>query len=269
MKKILSLLVLCVVLCVHLLAHEFWLAPHRYRAQKSDPIAIRFWVGEGFVGTPWGAKSKRLKTLSLFHGKGKMADLSASAKTDTVHSTTISIPSEGTALVALTSENSFITLDGEKFSAYLLEDGLTDILQQRKMMEIANNPARELYCRFAKTLIQVGNKKVSNHGKVLGTALEIVPIQNPYTLNDGDKLSVQLIFEQKPLCEAVVKIWHHNYNDTNQTTPSILAPDSNGILTFPVQTKGEWMVSVVKMIPHSNPQEADYQSYWASLTFGY
>jgi hypothetical protein len=29
------------------------------------------------------------------------------------------------------------------------------------------------------------------------------------------------------------------------------------------------MISTVKMIPHTDPKEADWQSFWGSYTFGF
>jgi hypothetical protein len=34
-----------------------------------------------------------------------------------------------------------------------------------------------------------------------------------------------------------------------------------------VRESGEWLVSLVDMVPSAEPSEADWESTWASLTF--
>ncbi len=43
--------------------------------------------------------------------------------------------------------------------------------------------------------------------------------------------------------------------------------DAHGLVTVPVAAPGEWLLSAVHMEPSAEPAEADWQSYWASLTF--
>ncbi|WP_295119581.1 hypothetical protein [uncultured Chitinophaga sp.] len=45
--------------------------------------------------------------------------------------------------------------------------------------------------------------------------------------------------------------------------------DEAGEVTIPVTLKGRWMFSTVHVVPYTNPEEADWQSYWGSYTFGY
>ncbi|HEU4860381.1 MAG TPA: hypothetical protein VFT15_11110 [Chitinophagaceae bacterium] len=45
--------------------------------------------------------------------------------------------------------------------------------------------------------------------------------------------------------------------------------DSNGEIFFPVNTRGKWMISTVKMERLADNPVCDWQSYWGSLTWGY
>jgi len=38
-------------------------------------------------------------------------------------------------------------------------------------------------------------------------------------------------------------------------------------VSVPVAVDGEWLLSVVQMVPSAAPAEADWESTWASLTF--
>lgn len=249
-----------------LFAHEFWLAANKYRVQIGEKISISFLVGEGFKGEKWGGRAKRLDKF-IHHSSKKTTDLTNLAKTDTANaSIPISFDETGTHLLSMTSFNSFIELDGEKFNAYLQEDGINEIYEQRAKTNQLNAPAREFYSRCAKTLIQVGEKSTKNFQKVIGMPLEIIPLQNPYTKKVGESIEFKILFLNRPLPNASVKIWHRP--DTEAVKPMDVKSDAQGKVKVVLQAKGEYMISLVKMVPHTKPQEADYQSYWATLTFG-
>jgi uncharacterized GH25 family protein len=265
MIKKISLLLVVWIIILPVLAHEFWLAPAQYRAQAGEKIAISFLVGEGFKGEKWGARGKRLEKF-IHHSPKKEYDLTDLAKTDTSQAAIqVLFKENGTHLLAMTSSNSYIELDGEKFNAYLEEDGIEDIYAQRIQNNQKNAPAREFYSRCAKTLVQIGNKTTSNFQKIVGTPLEIVPLQNPYTLKIGDTFSVKILFKNQILPNASIKIWHRT--NSEPVKPQDVKSDAQGMVSLQLKS-GEYMISLVKMIPYTDTQQADYQSYWASLTFG-
>jgi len=43
--------------------------------------------------------------------------------------------------------------------------------------------------------------------------------------------------------------------------------DRAGLATVPIAAPGEWLVSAVHMVPSEDRAAADWQSYWASLSF--
>jgi uncharacterized GH25 family protein len=249
-----------------LFAHEFWLSVDNYRVKKGDKISVSFLAGEGFKGDKWASRGKRLEKF-LVHSPQGVNELSNLAKTDTSHSNIqISLNENGTHLLSMTSLNSFIELDGEKFNAYLQEDGISEVYEQRAKSNQLNTPAREFYSRCAKTLVQVGDKPSKNFKKIVGMPLEIIPLQNPYAKKIGEKLECKILFKNKPLANASVKIWHRPGKEA--VKPTDIKSDANGKISLVLNSKGEYMISLVKMIPYTNTQEADYQSYWATLTFG-
>ena len=96
--------------------------------------------------------------------------------------------------------------------------------------------------------------------------LEIIPLKNPYTLKVGDKMTVQILFNGKPLANNLIVTW--DKTPTTKTRQQKYKTDKKGFLTFMLDKKGQWMVSLVHMIALENNSEADYQSYWGNLTFG-
>ncbi len=247
-----------------LFAHEFWLGLTRYRVNPGTEVSLTFFVGEDFHGDPWAKRKERLASIKQHTAVG-INDLTKLATEDDTLPVALKVEQAGTHLFAMESNNSFIELEGEKFTEYLKEDGIDNILQLRQNKGESNKGARELYRRCAKTLLQVGNKPDDTPLKVLGQALEIVPLKNPYALKKNETLTVQILFEGKPLPNAVVRTWQKAPDQ--ETAKARLRSDAEGKASFVPAAAGEWMVSLVHMLPNADKSKADYQSYWATLVF--
>jgi len=164
----------------------------------------------------------------------------------------------------MTSNAGYIELDGAKFSAYLEEDGIDEILAARKKDNETEKPSRENYTRYAKLLVQSGNKTDDVYKRKLGFKVEIIPLQNPYSLKSGDYLECEVQFEGKPLPHQLVKVWSFI---GNRAFLQDMYTENDGHLKFPISNAGPWMVSFVKMVK-STKTNIDYESSWASLVFG-
>jgi uncharacterized GH25 family protein len=248
------------------LAHEFWLMPARFRVKVGDKVNVKLLVGENFRGEDWGKKRER--TLQVTHWAGKaQTDLTARASATDANDLQVEFALPGNHLVTMRSKNSFIELEGDKFDAYLKEDGLDNILALRTKNGQAGQKARELYQRCAKTLLQVGGRNDDTYQVVTGMPLEIVPLDNPYRLKVGDRLRVRVLFEGQPLANHSLRTWHKTGQPEGQTLSGNLRTDAKGEAAVVLLAKGFWMVSLVRMVPNPETSQSDYQSYWGSLTF--
>jgi uncharacterized GH25 family protein len=260
-KKIVFSLALTLIIALAS-AHEFWLQPKKYRLATGEELKFNFKVGENFDGEDWDLKKHKVEKLEL-HRATTTTDLKKMVKPDGRDRVTLKMDEEGTQLITMQSNYAFIELEAEKFNAYLKEDGLDDIAALRTKSGTTDKPAKELYGRFAKLLVQVGDKKTDTFKKIVGTPIEIVPLQNPYTLKPGDYLECRILFNGKPLIDQMVKVW----NKINSTTfLQNMYTEKDGTIKFPLSSSGPWMVSTVKMTESQLPG-ADYQSSWSSLVF--
>jgi uncharacterized GH25 family protein len=224
---------------------------------------MRFLVGENFMGEPWNLKQHKVEKLDLHYSRS-VKNLLDSIIADDKINLSIALQGEGTHLLMLESNNSFSELSGEEFNKYLAEDGLDDVLSHRKKTGALDKAAKEFYKRYSKLLIQVGNKRDDTYKKVIGSPIEIVPETNPYTFKKGDLVRFKILSDGKPIFGVKVKVWNRFQN---RTLIQPVYPEKNGVIEARISNPGPWMVSVVKMVP-STQQGADWQSYWASLTFG-
>ena len=105
--------------------------------------------------------------------------------------------------------------------------------------------------------------------------LEIIPVQNPYGLRPGAWAEFRVIFDHKPLANALVRYWTRpvsTVKEQSDVKPKGLTEeqqrtDAQGRVRFQLRV-GQNMVSLVRMVPTEDTKEADWQSYWGSLTFG-
>jgi hypothetical protein len=90
----------------------------------------------------------------------------------------------------------------------------------------------------------------------LGTALEIVPGQDPLVLRDGDKLSLRVLANGQPAADAVVT---YDGKPRGQTGP-------DGTLNIRVRHGGLQLIQASVRGPHAGP-EADEVAHTTALTF--
>jgi uncharacterized GH25 family protein len=247
-------------------AHEFWLEPQHFHLHKGETLTLKFLVGEDFNGENWKGNRSSVEKLQLFYNE--IQDNLTQLIPDSLKGDSLNLQffDEGTALIAYQSTNKSITLEPSKFLEYLKEDGLDNAIRYRDEHQETDSSGRELYQRCAKTIFQVGNKTDQSFGQVCGLPSEFIPLTNPYSLKAGDEMAVKILVEGKPADGLMIKTWHRV---NGKTTKKDLLTDSNGVVRFPVSLTGKWMVSNVRMVRLESNATADWQSFWASLTWGY
>lgn len=255
------------VLSYPLAAHEFWLMPAQFKINKAETNQVVFRVGEDFIGKIWEKRAER--TLKLTHYTQKHTDdLTPSTFQSDAIPIDLTLDTEGTHLLAMESNNSFISLEADKFNHYLKEDGNEAIYHWREQNGTLNTASKENYRRCAKTLIQVGKKTDNTFKRNTGMPLELIPLQNPYRLQQGDTLTVQVLFQGQPLANKMILTWHKKTAD-DAAKPETHYTNAKGLLSFPLTQTGAWMVSTVHLMPVEHDPKVTYQSYWGNLTFGF
>ena len=254
------------------LAHEFWLEFPRLRLQPGDTVSFRLLVGSDFTGKPWRNQPGKVLRLGRY-GPADSTSLTP-APTDTL-TTAVRFARPGTHLLALSTADSFIELTGPEFTAYLRAEGLDYILKKRQELGHAAKPGRETYRRRAKTLVQVGSSDAlpaaqdTAYRRVLNLPLELVPEQNPYRLAADKSLTVRVLRLGKPVSGAQVSIWQRQPGGLPATHFSTRA-NQNGRILLRLTGPGPYLLAAVDMqpAPAALRARADWQSTWASLTFG-
>ncbi|MCC3160454.1 DUF4198 domain-containing protein [Hymenobacter sp. 15J16-1T3B] len=254
------------------LAHEFWLQPTRFAVAAGSRVHLGRWVGADFQGTRWTGLSARLEQLTHFEpGTAAPADLTAAARAADTLSTTVALRQPGVHLLALQTNDAFITLPATEFEAYLKEEGLSDASWLRQKRKQQEQPGREAYRRCAKTLLLAGPAAAltadTTYRRRAGHPLEIIPEQNPYALAPGASLTVRVLADGRPAAAQAVQVWLRPLGG-QPPKHFTLHTNQNGRALFQLQYPAEVLLATVRMVALPKHPQADWQSTWASLTFG-
>lgn len=261
MKKI-SIAFVLLLLTFIAFGHEFWLEPQKFLLAIGEKINFRVFVGENFTGED--VDFTKFEVAKFSHYTSKNEETTKGNLTEENLSDFLKFDTEGNHLIAFNNSNKYIELEADKFNEYLKDDGLDNVSDFRKKHKLLNKKGTEEYQRCVKTLLQVGDTHDETYKKNTGMKLEIIPEQNPYSSDKS--LTFNVLFENKPVKNALVVVWQKGIEKPNKRE---FRSNAEGKITFNFEPKGIWMVSSVKMVPHSNPKVADWQSYWGSYTFGF
>ena len=251
------------------LGHEYWLAPSLWSAAAGDTVSFGALAGEGFAG-----ERKRLvpaRTIRLVVRAGRELDLKPVARAGDTTWARFAPADGGGVLFGYESDFAAITLDAATFERYLADEGLECVLATRRARG-ETGPGHERYRRCAKAWL--GGTDARRATEPLGLPCEIVPLTIP---GAEPRLRVRVMLDGRPLAGALLHAWRQPLDtdgrplDPVRRRPtgiaSSLRTDARGEAELPVEGHGEWLLSMVHMVPSRDPAVADWESTWASLTF--
>lgn len=246
-----------------LAAHDFWIAPSTFRPEPGQKVAVHLRVGDAFPGDPVPRMSQRIERFSLA-GPGGTTDIPGVDGTDPAG--IVTVPAPGRALLVYDSNHASITLDGAKFEQHLAEQGLEKVSELRRERGQSAAPTREIYSRSVKALLAVGpvsgdHGPGSGYDQRLGLPLELVPEADPYG-PAGKPLPVRLLFQGKPLAGA-----RYEARRPGRAEAIVGRTDAAGRFVLRLPSAGLWLVKAVHMVEAPAGSGADWESFWASLTF--
>ncbi len=177
---------------------------------------------------------------------------------------------EGTGLGGVAAHPDYIALPAEMFADYLEHEGMTDALAEFKATNKLGT-IRERYTKHAKGIFQVGKPLTDDYKHKLDYKAEIFVEQNPGAVKVGDDMSMQVLFEGKPLSDQLVFVSHATRKaPANASIPELsaysLRTDENGRATFKITKKDKWYIQMIHM-QKIDDEDADYESNWSTITF--
>jgi uncharacterized GH25 family protein len=250
-------------------AHDFWLQPRLYWLPPSGSTTVSIQVGHGALRQPSPLTLDRITLLRKTGPKGPVDIKATLLPGEGVFNSPISFGAAGTYTVSLETNHASSVLPAIRFNDYLKFEGLRPALELRTRNKSSDAPGREVYSRRAKALIQVGAPSAKSSAQItrpLGMSLEIVPEKNPYLLGVNEPLAVTVVFEGHPLPNALVMLTNLEFDGHPLETH---LTDAFGRATFHFPHIGTWLINVLWTKPVTDVPDADFDTTFSSLTFGY
>lgn len=262
--KLATVLAVIVVIAVEALAHEYWIEPAKFSIARGEKTQIKLLLGDGLVKDVEERPFQADKTtmFSIF-SRRPTVDLRSGLADGATPLYEFTGAEIGNYLFAMERNWSYIVLEPDQFDAYLREDGMEYIIAEREKLGESKKPGRERYARFLKSLLQVGGRGDDTYKKKTGLTVELIPQANPYSKKVGELISFQALLDNKPLAGYTV------FADNRQTGKRKLLTDKNGKFTFKLDAPGLWLTRLVFMRRCKvDCGDADWESFWASFSFG-
>ncbi len=242
------------------LGHDFWIAPSQYLLDAPDRIDLSLKEGVALKGDTLPYIPAWFQDFSQSHHQTRMSIYSdlGSDPAATI------IPETGLTLIGYHSNRVSDVFKPEKFLTYLEEEALDDVIALREQRGESGKDAYESFVRCAKSLIQTGPViETDLFATKLGYTLELIPKNNPYALAPGDTLTIELLYQDKPLANRRVRAFT---SDQPDITIDVLT-NAQGIAQLTLPHAGEWLIKSVHLVPFEDLPPVEWESYWASLTF--
>lgn len=208
----------------------------------------------------------------------------------------------GTWVAGVSTRARSIELAAEDFNSYLAHDGVLDMLEARREQGALDRDAVEKYAKHVKAVFQVGEERTADWQTRLEYPIEFVPLQNPYEVQEGEALKVQLLWQGEPLAGQLVyansvaaahtherthadgtahsHAHEHSTEDSSMHTHDTVAADRSvhqheavsfrtderGVFTLPALSAGIWYLRTIYLVESGAPG-LTHESNWATLTF--
>ena len=238
-------------------AHDFWLEPSSYHPAVGETVSVALRVGQDFVGDP---VPRSTKLIDSFVVRDARKEWPVNGFENQDPAGLLRIDNNGVAIVSYRSKANPLELPAPKFEEFLRREGLDRIAAARAKRGETNQPDREQFFRYAKTLLRTGDAKAPAIAHLAGFRYDIVPESNPWS---AQPLRVRLLFDGKPAAGMMVSAVHRD--DPNAKASA--RTDAQGRATLALPKQGVWLVKSVYMIEAPKDSGVDWESLWASVTF--
>jgi Domain of unknown function (DUF4198) len=247
------------------LSHNFWLVPHSFRLAPGDQLVVSGQTSSAFPTSLSAVTVDRVASAQLLTANVQedIPDLTVSGNSLMIRSRPTQ---EGQAVVAVAIHPRNIPESAESFRRYLRLEGAPEALvkYEREGLLPTDSITRR-YAKYAKTLVQVGDRGPKAFERVAGHPLEFVPLTDP----DAGMATARfrMLFLGEPLANA---------KGEASVAASMDAEEADRDLTFETDEHGEfqidiepglWNVRSLHIVPAPAGSGADWDVHWATFVW--
>lgn len=255
-------LALVAVISSGVAAHDFWIEPSAFTAKAGEAIRVHLRVGHSFGGEAVRRDDARIERFVLA-GPGGETNVLGRHGMDPAGLLRLDAP--GIWFVGYRSTPSPHDLAPAAFDAYLREEGLERIIEDRASRAESQKHGRERFSRSVKSLLRTADAAAGEgYDRALGLPLEFVLEADPVAA-PGGRLPMRLLHDGTPLAGALVVVLRKTAGAAAEEAIRGRT-DAEGRFTMPAGA-GTWLVKSVHMTRAPAGQDYEWESVWTSLTF--
>jgi uncharacterized GH25 family protein len=246
-------------------AHDMFLRAERFVVPANSEIMIQLLNGT-FSQSENAIVRSRVRDASVAGPRARVPiDMSTWTESGDTTTFRVRVGGAGTYAVGVSTRPSFIALSADTFNMYLRDDGIPDILSQRRAKNELGKPARERYHKHVKALLQVGDSLGQGFATAFGYPAEIIPLANPYGLRRGATLHVRVHVDGKAVANQYNLFGGRNASG-GRIEQRNTRSGADGTARIPLTSAGDWYIKFIHMT-RITADTVDYESKWATLTF--
>ncbi len=252
-------------------SHEMWVEVSKSIVKPGTEVSLNLYVGRNLKGDvqPYNPNSFQHYNVTTATTRvpisGHFGDIPAGR---------VASVAEGLNIVSYHSEPMQLRFrEASKWQQYLAYEGLDDVAQFYRQNDFPQQGVRETYQRCSRALIwgmpppETSLVETAKQDRPVGMPLELIFLDNPFiTTNSSETLKLRLIYLSKPIAGIQVRVFYRSANERDKVIDTTARTDQNGTVTLPRFGPGHYLFNAVHLFPAAPALQADWQSYWASLS---
>jgi len=264
-KSLATLAGLSLGIATILSAHEMFLKPRSHFLPPNAAVTVPLLNGT-YSTSENSIDRNRIADISLMtaHDRTRYDTATVTARGDSTFFR-IESGSPGTSVFGVSTRPNQLKLSGKEFTAYLKEEGLTEVIDARRVAGISADSASERYAKHVKAILQIGNDRSDGYAAVLGYPAELIPLDNPYSVKPGGTLRVRALVNGTAAAGLALLAGGRTPGNARLPSQSVrTGPD--GVATIRLPRPGHYYVKFISM-ERVVGGVTDYVSNWATMTF--
>ena len=233
-------------------AHFIWINAGDFTPPIKTPVRFTIGWGHNFASPVGNVMYKQKGLEKIYMLDPDANELKIKPINEIEFSVEKPLKKNGAYLAVVMRKESFYTktANGHNLQS---KKGLKDVIQCS-------------YCgMYAKAVVDVEKGGGKNLTKPVGHTLEIVPLEDPADLREGDYMPVKVLYNNEPLKTELYATYvgFSTENAWAYTTKT----NKQGMGRIKMLKSGIWLIKAGHTVPYPDPEECDQYSYSATLTF--
>lgn len=246
-------------------AHELWIEPLEYELEAKTKLTAHIVNGQDFAGVQLPFVPRRFVHFVVLSGDKFQKVTSRIGDSPALNQSPVA---KGLNIVAYQAHSQTVGYENwEKFQKFLDHKDLGDQLDNHESRGFPLEDFKEVYSRYSKSLVAVGDGAGSD--KQIGLETEIVALTNPYTEDLSSGMKVQLYYRKDVRADAQIEVFEKALDDS--VNIFLVRTDADGIATVPVKAGHDYMLDAVVLREPAEQLAADtgaaWETLWANMTF--